>query len=244
MSQKVLVVDVETAPLIAYVWDRKDVNIALNQIKEDWYVIAWAAKWFGHKKIFYMDNRKVWQSQDDKELLRNLWDLINEADILITQNGKNFDLPKLNARFILNGFPPPSPVRHLDTYKIARSTFGFTSNKLEYLTDKLNKRYKKLLHSKFPGMELWKECLKGNQAAWKEMEKYNKHDVLSTEELYETLKAWAPETAPHMYTEKNTCGVCGKGPVWSNGYRICGSKVYRRLLCAACGHWSKGPVVS
>lgn len=38
------------------------------------------------------------------------------------------------------------------------------------MTDKLCVKYKKLNHSKFPGMELWRECLKGNSEAWTEME--------------------------------------------------------------------------
>lgn len=58
------------------------------------------------------------------------------------------------------------------------------------MTDKFCKKYKKLKHKKFPGHELWKECLKGNKEAWNEMRKYNIHDVLATEELYNVLKQW------------------------------------------------------
>lgn len=96
--------------------------------------------------------------------------MLDEADIVITQNGRKFDQKKLNARFILNGFKPPSSYKHIDTLVIARKHFGFTSNKLKYMTDKLCTKYKKLDHSKFPGMELWRECLKGNSEAWTEME--------------------------------------------------------------------------
>ena len=49
---------------------------------------------------------------------------------------------------------------------IAKECFGFTSNKLEYMTDKLCKKYKKLKHGKYAGFELWKECLHGNMDAW------------------------------------------------------------------------------
>ena len=79
----------------------------------------------------------------------------------------------------------------ITTLIIAKSTFGFTSNKLEYMTDALCSDTKKSKHSKFPGFELWKECLNGNMEAWEEMEAYNKDDVISLEELYKKLSPWS-----------------------------------------------------
>src|ERR1017187_8428682 len=178
-TQKVLVLDIETAPIIACVWGLKDQNIGLNQIQRDWSIIAYGAKWLGDPatKMMYEDLRNFKDITDDTKLLKSLWKLLDEADILITQNGQSFDAPKINARFILHGMKPPSPYRHLDTYRIVKRVTEFTSNKLEYLTDKLCTKYKKLHHHKFPGMSLWNECLKNNRAAWEEMKIYNIHDV-------------------------------------------------------------------
>lgn len=105
-------------------------------------------------------------------------------------NCKKFDTKKANARFILNGLPKPSVYRQIDTMEIAKRQFGFTSNRLEYMTDKLCTTYKKSKHKKFNGHELWSECLKGNLEAWQEMEDYNRLDVLSLEELYNILSSW------------------------------------------------------
>lgn len=237
LKQKVLVFDIETAPIIAYVWGRRDVNIALNQIKSDMYVIAWAAKWLGDPaaETVYRDARNLKQG-DDKQILLPLWRLLDEADIVITQNGKAFDSKILNARFIMHGMRPPSPYKHLDTLQIVRSVAKFTSNKLEYLTDKLCTKYKKLSHSKFPGMELWKACLAGNMAAWNEMKRYNIHDVLSTEELYLKLRAWAPESAPPVYLERDNCRTCGgKNTVAKNGFKVTRAGSYQRYHCTNCG---------
>lgn len=230
---KVLVFDVETAPITAYVWGLRDQNIALNQIVKDWHVMAWGAKWLGQNKIYYAD-----LSQNrERELLTAIWDLLDQADVVITQNGKSFDSRKLNARFIHYGMTPPSPYRHIDTYLLVKQAADFTSNKLEYLTDKLCVKYKKLSHNKFPGMTLWTECLKGNKVAWKEMRKYNIHDVLSTEELYERIKAWGPKNMPKLYSAPATCSICGsraqrRGPVK-------GKPKLRRLQCQnpTCGKW-------
>jgi len=228
---------------LVYIWQLKEQYVGLDQVIKDWEIIAWSAKWLDEpaSKIMYCDVR----NKKEKAILQPLWRLLDDADIVITQNGQSFDGPKLNARFIQLGFGCPSPYQHLDTYRIAKRVFEFTSNKLEYLTDKLCVKYKKLKHKKFGGLSLWKECLKGNVQAWKEMKKYNIHDVLSTEEMYNKLKAWAPETMPKPYQErdnKKICGVCGGG-LKSWGIRHTNLSSYRRLRCQSCGAFFKGEKV-
>lgn len=235
-SQKVLVFDIETSPIVAHVWGLRDQNIALNQIVTDWHVMAFAAKWLGKKEVIYFDKR---YEASDHFILTVIWKLLNEADIVVTQNGQNFDSRKLNARFIQYGMRPPSPYKHLDTYKMAKTVAEFTSHKLEYLTDKLCTKYKKLSHKNFPGMSLWNECLKGNKKAWEEMKTYNIHDVLSTEELYNKLKSWTPSTMPDVY-HNGVCGVCGKNKLQKRGTMWKAKTVYQRYQCQNCGKWSLG----
>jgi DNA polymerase elongation subunit (family B) len=245
-EQRVLVFDCETAPLTVYTWGLKDQFISNNQVIKDWYIIAWSAKWLGDppSKIMYFDQRNKKNMTNDKELVGKIWKLLDEADIVVTQNGKNFDSTKLNARFIEHGMKPPSPYTHLDTYQILKKVASFSSNSLEFLSKKLCTKYKKLSHGKFPGMSLWVECLKGNKAAWNEMKKYNIHDVLSTEELYMKIRAWTPQTAPKVFIDKLrvTCTVCGSQHTRSEGIRFAGERPYRRIHCLTCGHWDKGTI--
>lgn len=187
---RILVYDIETAPILAHVWKMWDNNIGLNQIDTDWYILSVAAKWLGEDDVFYWDQQGITPMEDDTYLLSKLWSLLNEADIVIGQNVKRFDTKKVNARFILNGFPKPSTYRQIDTMVIAKEQFGFTSNKLEYMTDKLCPEHKKSKHQAFPGHTLWAECLKGNPAAWAEMKAYNTDDIISTEALYNVLSSW------------------------------------------------------
>lgn len=248
---KVLVFDIETAPIEAFVWDLHVYSqyIPLIQMKKDWHILAWSAKWLGDppSKLIYRDQRKAKNIADDKELLKGMWHLLNEAEIVLTKNGEKFDVKKLNARFILNGMLPPKPYKHIDTEKIARRVASFTSNSLDYLTDKLCVRYKKLTHKKFPGFVLWRECLARNNAAWEEMRKYNNHDVLSTEELYLKIRAWAPENVPKVYqvTDKaGQCSTCGFiGPMRKGKPRLVKKGVYQQHLCPSCGSWQKGEVI-
>lgn len=187
---RVLIYDIETAPLLGYCWSLWDNNIGLNQIHSDWHVLSWAAKWMGEEDVYYQDQRDVQNVEDDKQLLQGIWKLLDECDFVITQNGKKFDQKKLNARFVIHGMKPPSTYRHIDVLQIAKSQFGFTSNKLQYMTETLCKKYKKSGHAKFSGFELWSECLRGNLEAWTEMENYNILDILSLEELYLIISPW------------------------------------------------------
>lgn len=233
---KVLLFDIETAPILAHVWGLFDNNVALNQIERDWHVLSWSAKWLGSKKVMYADQRYAKNLEDDRRILKKIWKMLDQADVVITQNGKKFDVKKLNARFIMHGFPPPSSFKHIDTRKIASKHFGFTSNKLEYMTDQLCTKYKKLKHKKFPGHELWKECLAGNIAAWKEMEKYNKYDVLALEELYEKLRPWDTSVNFNVYHDDAvTRCSCGSTDFVRNGFFYSSSGKYQRYSCKECG---------
>jgi hypothetical protein len=236
---KVLIFDIETAPLLGYIWRLWDQNVGLNMIHTDWYVLSWSAKWLGDPpdKVMYMDQRNAKNIEDDSKTLKGIWDLLNEADVVLTQNGISFDVKKLNARFIMNGFQPPSSYKHIDTKRIAKAKFGFISNKLEYMTDKLCTKYKKLKHAKFSGFELWKECLAGNPKAWNEMEEYNKYDVLSLEELYLKMAPWDNTINFGIYSdsEEEVC-QCGSDKIKKAGFVFTKTAKYQRYKCGDCGH--------
>lgn len=236
---KVLIFDIETAPMLGYVWSLWENNVALNQLYKDWHVLSWSAKWLhdSPKKIMYQDQRHAKDVANDKQILKGIWKLLDEADIVITQNGKKFDHKKLNARFVQQGMQPPSTYKHIDTAAIAKKHFAFTSNKLEYMTDKLCTKFKKLKHKKFPGFEMWLECLAGNKSAWREMEKYNKHDVLSLEELYYKLMPWDNSINFGLYHSESNAMVCSCGHNKFNkrGYYYTNAGKFQRYKCKRCG---------
>lgn len=200
---KVLLLDVETKPLKAYVWGIFDQNIPLNMIQEHGSIMSWSAKWLGDpaSKVMYKDMRgKEKNLLNDKALMQPLWKLMDEADCIIWQNGDKFDKGKINDRFIEHGLGSPSEYVTIDTVKIARRYFKFTSNKLEHMTERFCKKYKKQKHDDFPGFSLWDECMKGNKKAWNSMKKYNEFDVLSLEELFLVL-------APYVKNSKHVTGA-------------------------------------
>lgn len=231
MGPRILTVDIETSPIEAYVWGLYDQNVGLNQVKKDWQIISWAAKWLDQKKVIQFDTRSL----SEVCILEKLQYLLSQADIVVTQNGKSFDIKKINARFLHYDITPTNSFRQIDTKILAKRYFGFTSNSLEYMSKKFNAKYKKLKHDKFPGMELWVECLKGNKSAWNEMAKYNKYDVLATEELYKRLIPFDNSINFTVYYPKNeaVCS-CGSTEFRKDGFRFTNSGKYQQYECIKC----------
>lgn len=240
---RVLVIDIETAPIFGAVWGLFNNFLSLEQVKEDWFILSYSAKWVGEDEVVYRDQRNVHPMDNDLEMLKDVWKLLDEADIVVAHNGRRFDTKKINARFILNGLTPPSPYRVSDTLETAKRNFAFTSNKLAYLTDKLCDT-KKRSHSKFPGYLLWQQCLIGNAEAWEEMELYNRDDVLSLEELYLIMLPWddkAPNHGNFVDSEDPVCPKCGGKhlELQAKPYRTNVGQ-YELFLCHSCKGWSRG----
>lgn len=234
---KILFYDIETRPMEVYSWGLGEQHVGLDQIIKDWSILSYAAKWADSKRMIHRDQRKAKDVNNDKALVKELWDLLNEADIVVTQNGINFDNKKVNARFFTYGMPKPAPFKNIDTLRVNRRNFAFTSNKLAYITAEYNKQYKKLNHGKYPGLELWKECLKGNKDAWNHMKKYNIHDVLSLEEYYNKVKGW--DNTVNVAEDGLGCRSCGSQKLERRGYDKTAAGVYQRYQCKDCGGWCK-----
>lgn len=237
---KVLLFDLETAYAIAKIWRLGKQYVGEDQLVEEPSLIAFAAKWLGspENEVMYFDVRNQRNYRDDKRLCRYLVKLFDQADVVLTQNGKNFDEPLFKWRLAVNDLPNPSPCQHMDTKRMA-DQLGCPSSRLAYLTKKLNKKYKKLDHEAFSGRKMWDECLDNrNMKAWAEMERYNRHDVLATEELYTIL---APRTKSgvnlNVYRDRaDGCPSCGSGRLNSKGYFYTNAGKYARWKCLECGH--------
>ena len=241
MNEKRLLIDIETAPIEAYCWGIWQENIGLNQIKKDWHLLSFAAKWFGEKDVIYADQSKRRDMSDDTALLNQIHGLLDRASVVIAQNGDSFDFPKIRSRMIHAGIDPPSPFRTVDTLRVAKRVFGFTSNKLAYISDHLNCKIRKDPHQEFPGFELWKECLKRNPIAWKVMRRYNIDDILTLEEVYLKMRPWI-DRHPNMgiLGEFNgvVCPKCGSPRLQHRGYRANQTNKFKQYQCQACKGWS------
>ncbi len=234
-TAKILLLDIETAPNVAFTWGLFKQNISLGQLVKPGRTICWAAKWLDKKKVIY----KSEYHQDHETMVREMWKLLDEADLVIHYNGKKFDIPTLNKEFVLLGMGPPSPYRQIDLINTCRSQFRFASNKLDFICQQLGLGGK-VQHK---GMALWVGCMEGIKKDWKMMKEYNIEDVHLLERLYYRLLPWIkthPNLAMYMDTDRPVCTNCVSGKVQSRGTEVTNRATYRRFKCMGCGANLKG----
>ena len=206
---KILILDIETSPMQAYVWKRWKENISLDQTISEWFIICWSAKWLNDDKAFGdCCTSDEMLAEDDMRVCYSLWKVLNEADIVIAHNGNRFDIPKINSRFVVHNFLPPSPYKQIDTLDVAKKNFNFSSNKLDALAGYFN-----IEHKNPTDFNLWKACMAGDKSALKYMFEYNIKDVEILEKVYLRLRPWIknhPNLATMTMADELVCPVCGK----------------------------------
>ena len=234
-SPKILGIDIETAPHTAYVWGLFQETVPIQRLIDTGRTLCFAWKWINEPgNVSFIDERA-----GRGILLDRAHELLNEADIVVTYNGKKFDLPTLNKEFLEGGYSPPAPYKQVDLYQTAKREFRFASNKMDHLAKELGIRTK----VKHNGFELWVRCMEGDSAAWKTMERYNKRDVLILDKLYHRLLPWIrnhPNAA--LYDddgELNVCPSCASTKLEKRGLAKTTTYTYQRFQCKSCGRWSR-----
>lgn len=244
---KILFVDIETAPTLAHIWSLWDQRVGLNQIIEDWYMLSWSAMWLDSEEddvmhdrlINYLPSDCIYHEHCDEDIIRSLWDLFDQADIIIGHNIKKFDDKKFKARCLFFGLNPPSSYRVVDTLDIAKQAFSLTSNKLDYLASYLGLP-NKVAHE---GHGLWVKCMIGDEEAWDTMTEYNNYDVVLLRDVYFKIRKWAknhPNVALFYDDDLIRCTVCGSSEIKSTGNTVkTNLGEYKEVRCKCCGKLSR-----
>jgi hypothetical protein len=241
LSPRIAFYDLENSPSLGWYYDRyKEGNIVADE--QDWFMLSFAWQWADEKKVHvkalcdypgYAKNKT-----DDSPLIKDLWKLFDEADILIAHNGDRFDRRKSNSRFLGCGLPPPSPYKTVDTLKVARRQFMQGSNSLQSLGTFLG------LGGKLPttGWHTWRGCIDGDPKAWGTIKRYNKRDVSLLRSVYERLLPWIPNHPDmRVYTGKASCRNCGSHHLQMRGEERTLTTIKQRYQCQACRHWGSVP---
>lgn len=240
---RVITLDIETSPILAYCWGLFKQFIHINQIHTDWTILSFSYKVLGERKVYHHNTggRGAAKVRDDKALLKLLWGVLDEADVVIAQNGVKFDVKKINSRFLAHDLTPPTPYKVIDTMLAAKAIAGFSSNRLAWLSEILTDTPKSQ-HKAFPGFELWLECLADNPKAWAEMKKYNDIDIVATEKVYLRLRPFIighPNVAAYSDIDTTQCPKCGSINLQARGRAFTQTGEYRRYQCKSCGGWAR-----
>ncbi len=236
MEPKIAFFDIETAPILGYTWQLYDTNVI--EVVDDPFMMSFAVQWAGQKKIHvkalpdypgYKKNKK-----NDKKLVTDLWNVMNEAEVIVAHNGDQYDIRWANARFLVHGLPPVSPFKSFDTLKTARRYFKLPSNKLDSLAHTLGIG-RKLPHT---GKAMWMGCIAGVERDWQTMRRYNAHDVLLLRGVYDRIKPWA-QSHPDMRLIggplKECCPTCQSTNTRPTSKLYTLTTIKQRMQCNDCG---------
>lgn len=232
---KILLFDLETFPISSYVWGIWKQNVNQDFILADWFLASWAAKWLDSDEI-YSDvlTKEEVLNENDKRVMQSLWNMIDEADIIIAHNAIKFDVKKMNTRFLFHGFNPPSHYEVVDTLAELRKTFAITSNRLDYVNKWLG------LEGKLPtNASLWSACMKGDEEALAKMLEYNENDVLILERNYLKIRGWIknhPNINLFNDIEEHQCPNCSSTNLTWKGHKTTKVGRYSSYRCNDCGH--------
>ena len=236
---RILTIDIETSPLIAYSWGPV-YETNLIEVIDQTAVISYSAKWLGGKHITkgWPDYKGYKKGRlNDREIIKDIWRLLDEADIIVAQNGKRFDVKVMNARFLFHGLTAPSPYKIVDTLTEAKKYLRLPSYKLNDICNYYGIGGK----VEHEGWGLWKKCLRGDEKAWKRMLKYNKHDVVLTEKLYLLLLPFIKHPDRNIIEgTRGKCPSCSSEKLIKRGYAMVKGGSKAKLQCKNCGAWTQG----
>lgn len=237
VPSEVVFLDIETFPYEGMAWTKYEAT--MQNISSGGEVACVAIKKLDshHTEVMALPDFDgyVAGSKDDRALLEALSKRLSKVDYVIAHNGDNFDIKMIRTRIIMLGLPPLPPFKTIDTLKVSRRLFRFPSNKLDDLCQDLGIG-KKVRHS---GFDMWLGCKAGDMKSWKEMKKYNKHDVSPLlEDFYLHIR-------PHMTNHPNfakqfvqgqhpPCPMCGAKNTAFNKYVYNLTTVRRQFQCRVC----------
>ena len=205
-------------------------------------IICAGWKELGKKKVHCINawDFKAWNKNvnDDREVCQAIYEVLKDADAVITHNGIRFDWKYLQTRLVYNGFPPLHKIKHIDTCSVAKRNFLSFNNKLGYLGDWLVKDNK----LENGGWELWVKVHRRDKKAQKLMERYCKQDVILLEKVFLKLRPFIKNLPNRNHfrplqktlDNKNVCPTCGSTDLKKWGFYRTSVMEYQRYRCGHC----------
>ena len=230
MPPRTLIYDIETSPVLGYGYPPL-YETNMFHIVDDWYMLSFAYKWLGDKTIHY--RQKSARRGDDRALVKELWKLFDEADVVVAHNGDSFDQKKAWTRFVMHDLGAPSPYQSIDTLKLAKQKTSFTGNSLSQLA-----QFFELGEKGTTPKGTWLGCIKGDEKAWRAMKRYNLQDVVLLEGIWRKLAPYVkvrPLAAPGVRTCQNL--LCDSPRLQRRGFTTRGGNAHRQYKCVGCGVW-------
>ncbi len=170
----------------------------------------------------------------DLEILREIYDVIESADVLIGWNSSGHDLNFLKARLAQIGLYLDPKKRHIDLMKIAQRSMNLSS----YSMDGVASFFGTTMKDKSQPL-WWAETWSGNIASYNKIADYCMGDILTLRELYLKMRNLIPNH-PNMTVFRKLCPTCGEDSLIGNGIRVTQGGRRHRMRCTKCGANTSG----
>lgn len=233
---KILAWDIETSHNILAsftLYEKRGLTIPHSHILKERQILCASWSMIGDRAVH---SAHVTAGGNDREVVRQLHDVLSNVDAVVHHHGDFFDLRYFNARALYHGMRPIPPIIQIDTKKIAKAKFLFNSNRLDYLGQFLGVGKK----IKTDG-DLWLECLKGNPKAIEKMVRYNRQDVRLLKRVFAKLRPYVPAKINYqLFGDPDACPSCGSCKTQHRGYAYTKERKYPRRQCQSCGSWFRG----
>ena len=187
VNDKIMVYDIETSRTEATVWWTGKQYINHKQLRTEPKIISVAWKWIGEDNVSYL----TWDKKHcDKTMLQKFLKEYNKASMVIGQNNNSFDNKWINTRAAKHKLRVDRYVKSFDIYRMAKRYFRLPSFSMAYMAN----YFGLTLKQSHEGIHMWDMIEYGTKEEQKEyltkMVDYNKGDIVTTEELYMTLKPY------------------------------------------------------
>ena len=231
-------------PLKLLTWDI-ETGAGVNGFKSNLSVaLTIGYKWAHEKKarclsvLDYGDLKEKKIQDWDTEMLREFHEIMCEADATITHYGTRFDKKYLTGRMVIKGLPPFPPIKHYDTWQMAKTIMVMDSNRLGNLTKNLDLVNQKQSNG-WP--HWWMEVGRSPHTEVKKMIPYCIGDVMATEELFFRLLPYMKGGGrEHIINDdRPTCTKCGSDKLQKRGRHVTTTGIFQRFQCQNCGSWSR-----
>lgn len=207
-------------------------------------VICFGYKILGEKEVKCIsawDFKRPWAKDvnDDFAIVKAAYEILKDADAVITHNGRRFDWKFLQTRLMINDLPPLRKIPHIDTCALAKQHLYLFNNKLNTLGKLVDD--KKLENG---GQELWTNVRARKKSSLALMTKYCKQDVNLLEKVFRKLRPFITNLPNHNMFSKgqHVCPGCGSKYIKKHGTGVTGMTVYQRYYCNDCGLNSRGSI--
>ena len=240
---RILTFDIETSPHLSFHWRRWQENIPKQNTVVESETLCWSAKWYGSKKKDVMAMASWIDGHE--AMIQGIWELLDEADVVVGFNSNKFDVKKLNAEFLRYGIGAPSPYMKVDLLLQVKKHFNFSSNRLKDLLKELGLTPKLEDNA---NMQLWMDVVYAEKkSAQNRMLAYCKQDVVSTEEFYTYMLGWIdPHPNWGLFVndvsdpDNPVCPNCGGRHMVKHKKRYTKVNSYMQWHCNDCGKYSRG----